>query len=90
MLATFFVEEGHVRAQHDDVEGVKARGVLLEVFKEVTRKDLVEECCAILEFIDVHFFHCGANELLAAVLSCLPDFVVFGVSFVDGLDPSSS
>jgi hypothetical protein len=25
------------------------------------------------------------NELLAAVLSCLPDFVVFGASFVDGL-----
>ncbi len=37
------------------------------------------------EFIDVHFFHCGANELLAAVLSCLPDFVVFGAGFVDGL-----
>ena len=37
------------------------------------------------EFIDVHFFHCGANELLAAVLSCLPNFIVFGASFVDGL-----
>jgi hypothetical protein len=37
------------------------------------------------EFVDVHLFHCGANELLAAILSYLPDFVVFGVSFVDGL-----
>jgi hypothetical protein len=64
---------------------VKASGDLLEVFEEVTRNDLVEECCAILEFVDVHFFHCSANKLLAAILSCLPDFVIFGASFVDGL-----
>jgi len=55
------------------------------VFKEVTCKDLIEERGAILEFLDVHLLHCGADELLAAVLSCLPDFVVFGASFVDGL-----
>ncbi len=55
------------------------------MFKEVTCKDLVEECGAILEFVDVQFFHCGANELLASIPSCLPDFVVFGGSFVDGL-----
>ncbi len=80
-----FVEEENVQAQQDDVQGMKASGVLLGVFKEVTHKDLVEEYCAILEFIDVHFFNCGTNELLSAILSCLPDFVVFCVSFVDGL-----
>ncbi len=83
---SIFVEEEHVRAQCNDVEGVKASSVLLEVVEEVTHKDLVEECCAIFEFVDVHFFHYGANELLAAILSCLPDFVVFGASFVDGLE----
>jgi hypothetical protein len=80
-----FVEEEHVRVQRNYVKGLKASRVLLKVIKEVTCKDFVEECCAILEFVDVHFFHCGANELLAAVLSCLQDFVVFGASFVDGL-----
>ncbi len=70
--------------QRDNVRGVKTSGVLLKVFKEVTRKNLVEECGAILELIDVHLFHCGTNELLAAVLSCLPNFVVFGASLVDG------
>jgi hypothetical protein len=55
------------------------------LFGEITWKDLVEECGAILEFVDVHVFHCSATELLAAVLSCLPNFLVFGVSFVDGL-----
>ncbi len=61
-------------------------GVLLEVFKEVKHKDqVVEECGAILEFVNVHLFHCGAEELFAAILSCLPNFVVFGASFVDGL-----
>jgi hypothetical protein len=54
------------------------------VFKEVTCKDLIEERGAILEFLDVHLLHCGADELLAAVLSCLPNFVVFGASLVDG------
>ncbi len=71
--------------QRNDVKGVKTSGVLLKMFKEVTRKDLVEECNAILEFVDVHLFHCDANKLLAVALSCFPNFVVFGVSFVDGL-----
>ncbi len=64
---------------------MKTSGLLLKVFEEVTRKDLVEECGAILEFVDLHLFHCSANELLAAILSCLPIFVVFGASFVSGL-----
>jgi hypothetical protein len=85
MLAAVFVEEDHVQAQHNNVVGVKSSGVLFEVFKEVTRKDLVEESGAILEFVDVHLFHCDTNEILAAVLSCLPIFVVFSASFVDGL-----
>jgi hypothetical protein len=55
------------------------------VFKEVTRIDFVEEHDAILELIDVHLLHCGADELLVAVLSCLPNFVVLGASIVDGL-----
>jgi hypothetical protein len=80
-----FVEEEHVQVQRNDVVGMKTSGVLLKVFKEVMRKDLVEECGAFLEFVDVHLFHCDANDLLAAVLSCLPDFVVFGANFVDGL-----
>ncbi len=80
-----FVEEEHVQVQHNNFKGTKASRVLLKVFKEVTCKDLVEEYCAIFEFVDVQFFHCGTNELLAAILSCLPDFLVFGVSFVDGL-----
>ncbi len=54
------------------------------VDKEVTRKDLVEEHDAILEFVDVHLLHCRVDEFLAAVLSCLPNFIVFGASFVDG------
>jgi hypothetical protein len=82
---SIFVEEEHVRAQCDDVKGVKSSGVLLEVFEEVTCKDLVEECDAILEFVDVHLFHSSADELLAAILSCLPNFLVFCASFVDGL-----
>jgi hypothetical protein len=64
---------------------VKTSGFLLELFKEVMHKDLVEECGAILEFVDLDLFHCSADKLLAAVLSCLPNFVVFGASFVDGL-----
>jgi hypothetical protein len=58
---------------------------LLKVFKEVTNIDLVEEHGAIFEFVDVHLFHCSADELLVDVLSCLPNFAVFGASFVDGL-----
>ena len=54
------------------------------MFKEVTRKVLVEECGAILEFVDIHLLHCGADELLAAILSYLPNFLVVGASFVDG------
>jgi hypothetical protein len=57
--------------------------LVLQVFKEVMRKDLVEECGAILEFVDVHLLHCGVDELLAAILSCLPNLVVFRASFVD-------
>jgi hypothetical protein len=45
---SIFVEEEHVQAQCEDVEGMKTSGVLLEVFEEVTHKDLVEECGAIL------------------------------------------
>ncbi len=71
--------------QRDNVKGVETSGVLLEVFEEVTHKDLVEECGAILEFIDVHLVHCGTDELLATILSCLPNFIVFGASFVNGL-----
>ncbi len=82
---SIFVVEEHVRVQCNNVKGLKTSRVLLEVFEEVRRKDLVEECCVILEFVDVHFFHCGTNELLAAILGCLPDFIVFGASFVDGL-----
>jgi hypothetical protein len=78
-----FVEE-HVRAQRNNVEGVKTSRVLLKVFEEVMHMDLKEERGAILEFVDVHPFHCSTDELLAAVLSCLPIFLV-RASFVDGL-----
>jgi hypothetical protein len=64
---------------------MKSSGVLLEVFKEVVRKDLVEEFGAIFEFVDVHLFRCSVDELLAAILSCLQNFIVFGTNFVDGL-----
>jgi hypothetical protein len=64
---------------------MKTSVVLLKLFKEVTHKDLVEECGTILEFVDVHLFHCDTDELLADILSCLSNFVVFGASFVDGL-----
>ena len=79
-----FVEEEHVQVQCNNVKGVEHSRILLQVFKEVTRIDLVEERGAILEFVDVHLLHCGADELLAAILGCLPNFVVFGVSFVNG------
>ncbi len=78
------MEEEHVQAQCNDVESVETRRVLLQVFEEVTLIDLVEEHGAVREFIDVHLFHWGVDELLVAVLSCLPNFVVYGASFVDG------
>jgi hypothetical protein len=53
------------------------------VFEEVTCIDLMKERGDILEFVDVHLFYCDADELLAAVLSYLPN--LFGASFVDGL-----
>jgi hypothetical protein len=57
-----FVEEEHVPVQCYDVEGVETCRVFLQVFKdEVMHKDLVEECGAILEFVDVHLLHRSAD-----------------------------
>ncbi len=84
MLAAFFGEEEHVQAQCYNVKGMETRRVLFKVFKEVMRKYFVEEREAILEFVDVHLLHHGADELFAAVLSRFPNSVVFGASFVDG------
>ncbi len=70
--------------QHDDVEDVATSRILPQVFKEVMPIDLVEERGAILEFVDVHLFHCSTDELIAAVLSCLSNFLVFGASLVNG------
>ncbi len=67
-----------------DVEGMEICRVFLQVFGEVTCKNLVKDCGAILEFVDVHLFHHGADKLFAAVLSRFPNSVVFGASFVDG------
>ncbi len=78
------VEEEHVQVQHYNVKGMETCRVLLKEFKAVMRKYLVEEHGAILEFVDVHLLHHGADELFAAILSCLSNSVVFGVSFVDG------
>jgi hypothetical protein len=70
--------------RHNDVESVETSRVFLQVFKEVTRNDLVEEHGAMLEFVDVHLLHCDTDEILAATLSCLPNFIVYGASFMDG------
>ncbi len=45
----------------------------------------MEECGAILQFVDVDFFDPGTDEFLAAVFSCFPNTLVFGASLVDGL-----
>jgi hypothetical protein len=60
-----FIEEEHVRAQCNNVKSMlETSRVLLQVFKEVMRKDLVEERGAILEFVDVPLLHCDVYELL--------------------------
>ncbi len=80
-----FVEEEHVCAQGDNVERMESCGILLEELKEVTCKHLVEDCSAILQFVDVDFFNRSVDEFLAAIFGCLSNTVVFGASLVDGL-----
>ena len=69
-----FVEEDHVCAQGNNVKRMESSGDLH-----------VEEPGAVLEFLDVYFFDCSADEFLAAVFGCLPNTVVFSTSLVGGL-----
>ena len=55
------------------------------MFEEVLCEHLVEECGVVLEFVDVDFFGCGTDELLAAIFGSLSNARVFSVSLVDDL-----